>query len=82
MKIEFKISKKRLKWKWLRQAADPNMSTEMMAACMVGPDGEYLEHDAAVAILDDLDMEEIERISKQFGAAVKDWTVPPPTAAS
>jgi len=82
MKIEFQISKKRLKWKWLRNAANPNQATEMMAACMVGEDGEYLEHEEAVAILDELDVEEIEQISKQFGDAVKDWTVPPPSAVS
>ena len=62
MKIKINISKKRINIGDLRKAQrdDMDATLRLVAACMVGPDGEYLERDAALEILDALDLETLE----------------------
>jgi hypothetical protein len=62
MKIKINISKKRINIGDLRKAQrdDIDATLRLVAACMVGPDGDYLERDAALGILDSIDLETLE----------------------
>ena len=62
MKIKINISKKRINIGDLRKAQrdDMDATLRLVAACMVGPDGEYLDRDAAMEIIDSLDLETLE----------------------
>jgi hypothetical protein len=83
MKIEFRIAKKRLKWKWIRKAQEGDISalTYAMAASLIDK-GEWTEFDAALDFLDELDGEQMDTAMEAFRVAFKDWSVPPPNAAS
>jgi hypothetical protein len=84
MKIEFRIAKKQIKWKWIRKAQEGDISaiTFAMAACLVDENGEYMDFDAALAVLDDLDGEQMESAVETFKVSFKDWSVPQVSAAS
>lgn len=74
MKIKINISRNRIRVGDLRraQADDIDATLRLIASCMVGPDGEYLQREEALAQLDELDLDTLEEeVINPFMAALE-----------
>lgn len=88
-KIDFLFKKKRVKWKDLKaiermQKGERSVEQTqlIMARFMVDADGQYLPIEKAVEILDELDGEQIEAVSRQFGESMLEAALPKANGSS
>jgi hypothetical protein len=83
-RIEFKPDTDRIELDLFLDMMDGNQRAlvQVMATCMVDEKGEYIPPDEARKVLGHLSIKQFRRVSDEFGNALRDYVIPPVSAAS